>query len=285
MPDQTIQQIELIFRGLNNIAASTAIPPPSTLSDMLNDAVDAATAAGNSQFHINEAQAANFATGAVEMWHRAVHSFLISVSLTKASPLWSSVCGYYSSHYTIRAFAHLLGHFLLYRRNKCRILLEINGGAYLCQVTPKKNDREHRFYWKRVKENHFFSTNAFYTTNEETVIESDSAHRNKANYYDHIGRFPPFQILDLPFLKQRMNVISTMIVHFAPIPQTNSYPDLDSVQLIAYYRLVNFRLFLDDIVLTNRFWGVHRNPKWCPDFIKFQLNNEELITTYREVLS
>ena len=166
--DQTIQQIELMFQGLNNVAASTAIPAPNTLSNMLNDAVDIANAAGNSQFHISQAQAANFATAAVEMWHRAVHSFLISASLTKASPLWSSVCGYYSSHYTVRAFAHLLGYFLLYRRNKCSILLEINAGSYACQIIPKRGDREHRFYWKRVKENNFFSSNTFYTTNEET---------------------------------------------------------------------------------------------------------------------
>ena len=44
-----------------------------------------------------------FAMAAVKMWLRAVHSFLISVSLTKASPIWSSVAGYYSSHYSIRA--------------------------------------------------------------------------------------------------------------------------------------------------------------------------------------
>lgn len=282
--EQTIQKIQLIFRSLDTVAASTAIPPPGTLADILNNSVGIANAAGNTQFTISQAEASKFATAAVEMWHRAVHSFLVSASLTRASPLWSSVCGYYSSHYTVRAFAHLFGNFLLYRRNKCRVVLEINAGSYLCQIIPKGGDREHKFYWKKVKENDFFSTNDFYTINDETSSVSDASHRNKANYFDHIGRFPQFQILDYEFLNQRVNVISTMRITSPPIPNSDIFPDLDNVQLSAYYRLVNFRFFLDDIVLTNRFWSVQRNPAWCPDFLKFQLNNEEFITVYKEFL-
>ena len=283
--DHNIQQIKLLFRRLNNTQANNAFPSPSTLSLMLNNEVDKAKASGNMQFHINEQNASYFATAAVEMWQRAVHSFLISASLTKASPIWASVSGYYSSHYTIRAFAHLFGYFLLYRKNKCSIELNASAGSYTCNINTKAlDDGEHRFYWKKTKSNNLLSSNSFYTINDRNLSVSDSAHRNKANYHDHLDRFPQFQILDNEVLKQRVNIISSMTLYDAPIPDADNYPDLDSVQVIAYYRLSNFRMILDDIVHPNRFWDVQRNPSWCPDYLKFQLANEELITTYKELL-
>ena len=64
------------------------------------------------QFNLKPADAALFGSAAVEMWLKAVHSFLISTSVMKASPVWSAVSGYYSSHYVMRAFSHLFGHFI-----------------------------------------------------------------------------------------------------------------------------------------------------------------------------
>lgn len=86
-----------------------------------------------------------FTTAAVDMWLRGVHSFLISVSLTNASPIWASVSGYYSSHYVVRAFAHLLGYFQLYRLERI-IYLEHdkNKKRYICKVVNKK-PQEHEF--------------------------------------------------------------------------------------------------------------------------------------------
>jgi hypothetical protein len=283
--NHTTQQIKLLFRRFNKIHANNAFPNPSALSAMLNNEVDKAKASGNDEFHINEQGASYFATAAVEMWQRAVHSFLISASLTKASPIWSSVSGYYSSHYTIRAFAHLFGYFLLYRKNKCSVELNISAGSYTCKINTKSlDDSEHKFYWKKTKANSLLFDNSFYTINDRNLSISDSAHRNKANYHDHLDRFPQFQILDNETLKQRVNIISTMPLYDAPIPDADVYPDLESVQLIAYYRLANFRMILDDIIRPNKFWDVQRNPTWCPDYLKFQLANEELITAYKELL-
>jgi hypothetical protein len=283
--DRTIQQIEIMFSGLDGASAATAMPPLGTLSEILNNHVDKAKKDGNEVFHIKQKEIVHFATAAVEMWHRAIHSFLISTSLTKASPLWASVSGYYSSHYSVRAFAHLLGNFLLYRKHRCGIELTIDKGSFSCDIVAKKGaDKEHRYYWRKVKENRLFETNEFFSNNDEGSGPSDIAHRNRANYYDHINRFPQFEILDYEIMKQRVKTISLMPVIDVAIPDQELYPQTETVQLVAYYRLVIFRNFLDDIVLKNRFWAVHRKPSWCPEFLNFQLSNQEFVTTYRDLL-
>ena len=264
-----------MFQGLGSTSATDAIPPPATLSLILNNIVDNSS---TSSSPISQTDATKFATAAVEMWHRAVHSFLISASLTKASPIWSSVSGYYSSHYSIRAFAHLFGHFLLYKNNKCRIELELDGNHYLCHIKPKGNKGEHRYYWKIVHEHPDLIDDSFFTINNEYISESDSAHRNKANYYDHLNGFQPFQVLDETYLKHRIAVISNIEIDEAPIPNCDAspYPDLENVQIVAYHRLVKFRNFIDSILGgTNRFWSVHRNPSWCPNYMHFQLVKSE----------
>jgi hypothetical protein len=108
-------RIQLIttFRPLN-VAAAT-FPPPRTLSVSLEGKLpkDPTT-----EVTINPKIASHFASAAVDIWLRSVHSFLISASLTEISPIWSSVSGYYSSHYAVRGLAHLLGYFQLFRRKR-----------------------------------------------------------------------------------------------------------------------------------------------------------------------
>ena len=272
--EPTTLQIELMFSKLNGARASDSFPPPATLSRILNGIVDKAT---SDSAPISQIEITNFATAAVEMWHRAIHSFLISASLTKASPIWSSVSGYYSSHYSIRGFAHLLGYFQL-NKKKRNIQLEINGTPYLCHIKPKGGNEEHKFYWMKVHEHPFFITNSFFPENNEYNVISDSAHRNKANYFDHLNGFPPFQVLDEIYLKQRVSVISKIEIDDAPIPNSESdpYPDIENVQIMAYHRMVKFREFIDNILGgSNRFWNVHRKPSWCPNFLNFQLVKPE----------
>ena len=92
-----------------------------------------------------------FTTGAVDIWMRAVHSFLVSASLTDVSSIWSSVAGYYSSHYAVRSIAHLLGFFQLFKGKRI-VHLQFLSGQYVCSFDPKKaQDREHKLYWQIVK--------------------------------------------------------------------------------------------------------------------------------------
>lgn len=280
--DTTLQQIEAMFGHLHRRSASSAIPAPGTLSAKLIKIVEKASGVTTT---IDAATLAFFATASVEMWHRSIHSFLVSASLTKASPMWSSVSGYYSSHYSIRAFAHLLGYFQL--KGRKRILqVEVRGAHYICYIIQKQGgDREHKFYWKTVKNHARFANDPLFTKNEEGQPNSDSAHRNKANYADHINQFPTFRALDEEYLKQRVEKIASIELSDAPIPKAESYPDSENVQLIAYHRIVAFRKFVDEVLgNSNRFWKVHRKPSWCPTYLDFQVIEPNYVNLYREQL-
>lgn len=278
--DPSILQIELMFQGLNTEAAANYFPEVSALSNELNRLVDLTRE--DYIISVNNQVVKKFATAAVEMWHRCIHSFLVSTSLTVTSPLWSSVTGYYSSHYCIRAFAHLLGHFQMYKGRRI-VELQIRGSSYSCNVTKKNGgDREHKIAWKIVKAYPLFSTDPFFTLNNDSLPESDGAHRNKANYADHIGRFPNFHPLDENYLRKRISQIANMEFSTAPIPNANKYPDLESVQVIAYHRLVRFRMFLDEILSnSNRFWRVNRNPNWATGYLNYQMVKPEYTTLYQ----
>jgi hypothetical protein len=282
--DPSILQIELMFRGLNTTIAANSYPIAGALSTELNNLVDT-TKKEDYTINIEQGTAKKFATAAVEMWHRSVHSFLISASLTKSSPVWSSVSGYYSSHYSIRGFAHLLGHFQLFKKRKV-IQLEISGQHYYCHVTKKNGgDREHKLCWQLVKKYSLFANDPFFTVNDDSQNQSDGGHRNKANYQDHIGRFPNFQPLDEAYLKSRISLISSIELSDAPIPNIDSYPDLENVQLIAYHRLVRFRMFLDEILGgSNKFWSANRSPDWCPNYLNFQVTQPQYANIYQGIV-
>lgn len=211
-----------------------------------------------------------FASASVEIWQRAVHSFLVSTSLTNVSDLWASVAGYYSSHYTVRAIAHLLGIYHL-RKKKLIVTLQPSGAGFICEFRGGRNTREHSFYWHRVKQDAYFNSNDLFAENEEDAELSDAGHRNFATYIDHLNNFQNFNPLNIEELKQRIEQISKMEFSSYPIPSKSNYPDLNSVQIVAYHRLVFYRELIDQYVdLENNFWKVHRNPSWCRDIINFQ---------------
>jgi len=217
-----------------------------------------------------------FTTAAVDIWMRSVHSFLVSASLTEVSPIWASVAGYYSSHYAVRALAHLLGFFQLFSRKRIA-RLELGGGNYVCTFNPKKaGEREHRIYWQIVKDDRHFSADPFFTEYNPAIDESDVAHRDRANYADHLSpMFPIFRPLNAETLRSRIDRISEIPFTSPPIPRVSRYPDVESVQIIAYHRLVRFRDLVDSVVGNgNRFWNVHRNPTWARDYMDFQLTEE-----------
>lgn len=283
--DPSILQVELMFASLDRHVVVGSFPPPGTLSRDLTKRVEKAT---TTTFSIDTTSLNRFPIAAIEMWHRSVHSFLISASLTESSPLWSSVAGYYSSHYVMRAFAHLLGYFQLFSIRKI-IELQVSGRSYTCSIVSKKaSDGEHKLYWRLVKSHNLFMTNPFFTKNEDAPKDSDTgrsdvSHRNKSNYLDLLNGFRKFQVLDDQFLKSRIERISGIELSDAPIPRMDQYPDLVNVQLIAYQRLVSFRSFLDDILGgSNRFWNFHRLPSWAPRYMDYQVVKPEFITIYEK---
>lgn len=282
----TRRDTQRLFKPLDKAAAAT-MPVRGQFSQQLTPIVQKA---GIGITALNQNVARLFATAAVEMWHRSVHSFLVSASTTMASPLWSSVSGYYSSHYSMRAFAHVLGYYQMFNAGKI-LRIEADGNQFKCDIQPKKGgDNEHRLYWTFVKKQDPFLIDPFFTNNDEIPKKrsqgeeshvSDREHRNIANYWDHVNLFPKFKVLDEAYLQQRVTMISRIPVSDAPIPRMESYPDVENVQLVAYHRMVRFRSYLDEILgRSNRFWSVHRRPSWCPDFLDFQLVQPQYSSIY-----
>jgi hypothetical protein len=273
------KQIRLLFAGLNLKSASDAFPTVGALAALLSPRVDKNTI----DIAVSPKELTLFATGAVEMWLRALHSFLISASLTQASPIWASVAGYYASHYSIRGFAHLLGVFQLHRKRRI-LRLETQGKQCVCHIEKKNaNDREHRFYWKYVSGHPSFKNDPFFYPNREDLPESDGAHRNKANYVDHLDRFPPFKPLSSDAMSDRVERIAGISFSDVPIPSADRFPDIESVQIVAYHRIVKFRQCVDDALgEDNRFWRVHRKPSWCPDSMKFTVTEPVYLALYAQ---
>lgn len=259
------------FAPLNSASAANAFPPIATLADTLVSSAPTKMKPIGA-VNVPPRVAALFATAAVEMWQRAVHSFLISASLTGTSPLWAAVSGYYSSHYSIRALAHLLGYFQLFRA-KSIVRLVVRGGRQTCEYEAKKgDDREHKFYWRTVKADPLFAADSLFTVNDPGIDVSDVAHRDRANYADHLTTFRQFRPLNLAELGSRIDFVSKIEFSTPPIPRVSKCPDVDNTQVIAYHRLIAFRRIVDEILGgRNRFWNVQRDPVWGKDMLNYQL--------------
>jgi hypothetical protein len=262
-------QIAVMFKALNNKSAADAFPEPRTLANLLKSRCSPFTA------DIVAAKTPDlsvFATAAVEMWLRAVHSFLISASLTQASPIWASVAGYYSSHYSMWAFSHLFGLFHLHH-DKRLIQLKRDGNGFVFEIIKKNGgDREHKLYWKYLAEHKELKGDPFFYPNREDIPQSDGSHRNRANYADHLNSFPMFKPLSEEYLAQRIQKIAEIEFSAVPIPNADKFADLATVQILAYHRIVKFRQLLDEVVgVDNRFWAVQRNPSWKPKDLTFEV--------------
>jgi hypothetical protein len=276
------------FAPLRGQAPVYPFPRAASLSEALRKTIPTKSKELTTR-NVEPVVAQMFATAAVNMWMRAVHSFLISASLTNVSPIWASVTGYYSSHYSVRALAHLLGFFRLFSRGYT-VRLQLKAGRYVCSYDPKKG-REHQFYWKIVKADQHFGTDPFFAQNKpqdanrqdnsEDPNRQDNlevAHRDWAQYIDHLPQFPPFKPLEKEALRARIDRISEIPFDAPPIPQADKYPDVNSVQVIAYHRLVRFRAFVDAILGgDNAFWKVYRNPPWAIEFMDFQLTEGQTL--------
>ncbi len=271
-------QIRALFALLQKRAAAGTLPQPGAFGAELGEIVHEAEKRSQSQIRLNADQAACFVTAAVEIWHRAIHSFVISTLLSNASPVWASVCGYYASHYSVRGVGHLLGFFQLHRKRRIVELLP-DGTTFAARIVRKDaNTREHKFYWKIVKQHPIFASDPFFVFNNDQDPVSDGAHRNFANYLDHVDQFPNVVLLQWDQLQNRVQHVAAVELSAVPIPDARRFPDLDSVQLIAYHRIVRFRSFLDELLGdSSRFWRVHRNPSWSRNLLDFQVVTPKLL--------
>jgi hypothetical protein len=275
--------VTVLFNPLNNESAANSMPELGRLSDALSHLYPDLV---NPSIAIAPSTALLFATSAVEVWQRGIHSFLMSCALTRVSPIWASVCGYYASHYAMRGFAHLLGHVVLFER-KLVIKMTLDRGAYSCHAEKRDNkSREHRYYWKIVKDDATFSSNPLFRENSDNGPISDAAHRNRANYADHIARFPTFRPLKARELRERIEQIALIECTTPPIPDRRHFPDdLESVQIVGYHRIVAFRKFVDEILGGgNRFWNVSRDPAWARDFVDYQITESGGLADIRDSL-
>lgn len=264
------EQVFALFEPLRRVGGT--MPAPGTMGEELSNLAPKLAPGDTRDVAVGHNIVKLYATSSVEMWLRSVHTFLMSGALTRVSPLWASVSGYYASHYTVRGIAHLLGFCHLHKKGYVVQLLPSTSG-FICRFSRAKGleRKEHAFYWIKVKQHRDFSSNQLFTENLENVDESDCAHRNYANYIDHLEGFPRFDPLTYDELKRRIDFLSKIEVVAYPIPNKNKYPDIESVQIVAYHRIVEFRELLNRALGdSNKYWLVYRNPDWSRGILTFQ---------------
>ncbi len=265
--------IELSFGKFDKRSTKLKFPVPGSLSKNISALIE-----GQDQT-LSHANVSMLATASVEMWHRAVHSFLWSVALTNSSPLWASVTGYYSSHFVMRALAYSMGIIKSFRKRKA-VQITFSGGQCVCTILEDryKKKGEHEFYWMVVKEYPAFSSNDLFRKNNITSSRSDSYHRTYANYTDHINSFVPLDLPEREHIKETVERISRIRVNSITNTaiELDAYPDVRNVQILAYQRIIAYRDFFDQKLSANRFWQAHRTPNWCRDTMLYQVETQGL---------
>lgn len=271
--------LELAFGRIDDGSTHPSFPPPGSLFNCLNAIVRDSGASLLPK--LRHSDIPMVASASVEMWHRAIHSFLWSIALTSGSPLWASVSGYYASHYVMRAFAHSMGIFKSFKERKI-IQLTLDRGSLVCTTYPPGRAGEHQFYWDIMHNHPHFGLDPLFPRNLEKLTESECAHRNFANYADHLNSFTALNFGSVEEVAQVVEAISRIRKGSVSPPSRDYFPDLQNVQILAFQRIVTFREFLDLRVLGNEYWKLHRDPEWCKDIMSFQLENtaiEELSST------
>jgi hypothetical protein len=264
--DPTIQSLRRMFAAWPAATAANSFPAPTTLSIELKKLIPQGKSK-KGEVNLNPSIARYFATAALEIWHRAVHSLLISSAISRESELWSTVCGYYATHYTFRGLAHLLGHYQLYHLG-WRAHVRFENGGFVCSFN-KGASREHDWYRKIVSADLHFKADPFFSDPSPPTL-FDVAHRDRANYADHLSLHPSIHLVDRETVRNRLQQIARMEVQAPPELTMEKFPSVETVQINAYQRIVRFRQFLDDTLDNNRLWSVHRNPGWATEFTDFQ---------------
>lgn len=267
-PDDLLKRV---FTPWRLTPAGSAFPAPASLARALDTSFPTMKKGEKKKdTHVDIHVAKLFATAAIDIWQRAIHSLLISALLSESSPIWASVAGYYSSHYTMRGLSHLLGYYQLFQR-KCQVQLTFDGSRYLCTFT-KRYEREHDWYWHLATGSQIMGHDPFFALKPLSLgLMRDTAHRDRSNYWDHLRQFPPIHDVGKEQIKRKMAQMSKVELQAPPELRDDRFPDPLSVQLIAYQRVARFRRLLDDTLSNNRLWSVQRNPPWAAEYIDYQM--------------
>jgi len=206
--DPCIEAMKYMFAPWRHVAAT--LPPISALTPRLEEVVKFhRNPARGFDFRFTPADSKYFASAAVDMWHRAVHSLLISAALTRESTLWSSVSGYYTTHYTFRALAHLMGYYQLFQL-RWMVSLRMEGG-HLIGAFRKGREREHDWYRNVVSKLPCLNSDPFFTSLKPSSM-IDVSHRDRANYVDHLGLPPNLQDINREAIRIRMQQLARIEV-------------------------------------------------------------------------
>lgn len=264
---------ELTFGKFRAATLGLGFSPHGLLSQKIVDLINGKIATlPHNEAHI-------LATASVEMWHRSIHSFLWAIALTDRSPLWASITGYYASHFVMRAFAYSMGIFKSFCLHKAIQITLQSGHCVATVLEGKKYQKgEHSFYWMAVKDHPNLNSNPLFRDNYERDPKSDSAHRTYANYMDHINSFVPLDLLERDHIKETVERISRIRVNSITNTaiELGVYPDVKTVQILAYQRIIAYRDFFDQKLSDNRFWQAHRTPNWCRDTMLYQVETQSL---------
>jgi hypothetical protein len=262
--------LERIFTQVARSGNSKKVPDKGSLSIYISELIEDENTA------FSHSKASLFGFASIEMWHRAIHSFLISIALTKCSPIWSSVIGYYASHYVMRAFAHAFGFFKSYSGKKI-VQLIIDRGYF--DITKLKSDDrgEHKFYWKVVKDYRDFTNNPLFSFNNERDNKSDCFHRNYANYTDLLNNFVKIELPNDKSIEDSLSKICSIKRYSITELRKDKHPDLQNIQTLAYQRIVTFHDFLNERIPDNSYWKTFKEPNWCKGIIDFYLDDNEKI--------
>jgi len=260
--------IKLLFNELRGENLDR-FPAPESLSSSL------ARLASPGPVTIHRREATLFVTASIEMWNRAVHSLVVAASTMRSSKIWSSVSGYYASHYIMRAFAHLFGFFALYRQKKYWET-SFSHGAFTCSAVKglkQGEKKEHTFYWLHAfRRPEFAGETPLFSENDDRLVPSDSSHRGYASYIDHLGNFVPVVPMTEVQLKTAIiDIAKTFEDAPLELPNRSQKPlDVATVLGLAYRRIARYREFLDSLLgLRNRYWTAHRTPIWCRGVVGF----------------
>ncbi len=248
-------------------------PPHGSLSRIIRDLMNGTIkTSDHSDAHM-------LATASVEMWHRAIHSFLLSVAVTDRSRLWASVAGYYSSHYVMRAFAYSMGLFKSFIEGAAIQVVILDENLSCLKLEGEKYKKgEHSFYWMVVKEHPAIRPNALFRINPPKSEKSESFHRTTANYTDHVNDFTRLVFPDGASMRESVQRISRMRRNLDTNSsiELNGYPDVINVQILAFQRIIAYRDYFDQKVSDNRFWKAHRTPQWARDTMLYQVESTGL---------
>lgn len=245
----TKEQIREMFSVINTAGIPAPYPARWALSTCIN----------SHRFIHNRCPAdmssrALFFTASLDLWQRGIHSLLLSMSLTKKSPLWSSASGYYASHYVVRSFANLFGYCVA---DLGQIDTIKDGADWFFRIVDDK-PKEHSQYWSAAAN----KIGTPFVRNTARGEVGDKIHRTWASYADHLPEYASYGVTPDYDLRQRCEELS----HIHPaVPSIRAFPDLDHVQAIALARIVKYRDFADEVFGTESgTWSQMRQPAWCP---------------------